>query len=514
MKEKMIKSLKNNIFASIFIGVMTIVYIVMMFTNKPWYDELYTYYSFISRGPIYAAIHWPVPNNHVGYSVLSACLNIFNNSYISLRGVSCIASVANLFLIYRIGCYIMKKPYAFFSMVFYAGANLVHTLSIQGRGYTLAVTCYLLAILACYKICIENAGKRYYIMWTISLAMGLYILPSSMYWVVPICFIGGLFLLFKKNWSALLKLIVASLVAAVITFFLYALIWLAIGANLMSKDVNSVYYGVYQVTIILKAPFEAAKTGIKYMLATPYIQSIDQRTAILGMPAYFEQLFSQCYSYCGIALEVLMLVMIVFYAMYSCMQFRYRRIALWNGILLCGSLLLPIVMLLIQSVHPYKRVLSFMMVSMALGLAYMLSRWVEHSDLNEISTKMEYGLMLIAVLIVGYKFTTYDYTRQLADRENDIEEALEEIDATKIDSIFYTDDYQKYVLKFYHNVEPAETEIENANYTIIGSEIRTPQYVENVWPVLMASNQPFLKYVDDNFEQIVETDKYVIYRRK
>ena len=60
-----------------------VIYVQGMFLNGPWYDELYTYYYFVSRGPVYAAIHWPVPNNHVGYSVISSLLNIFGNSYLT-----------------------------------------------------------------------------------------------------------------------------------------------------------------------------------------------------------------------------------------------------------------------------------------------------------------------------------------------------------------------------------------------------------------------------------------------
>ena len=65
--KKFLNIVKEHVAASAFIAFMAGVYICMMFTNGPWYDELYTYYYFISRGPLYAAIHWPVPNNKVGY---------------------------------------------------------------------------------------------------------------------------------------------------------------------------------------------------------------------------------------------------------------------------------------------------------------------------------------------------------------------------------------------------------------------------------------------------------------
>ena len=39
----------------LFLVFMTCYYGWRMFALTPWYDELYTYYYFISRGPVYAA---------------------------------------------------------------------------------------------------------------------------------------------------------------------------------------------------------------------------------------------------------------------------------------------------------------------------------------------------------------------------------------------------------------------------------------------------------------------------
>lgn len=63
---------------------MAVYYGFRMFSLTPWYDELYTYYYFISRGPVYAAIHWPLPNNHVGYSVLSGFLDLLGNPVLEI----------------------------------------------------------------------------------------------------------------------------------------------------------------------------------------------------------------------------------------------------------------------------------------------------------------------------------------------------------------------------------------------------------------------------------------------
>lgn len=93
---------KNDVLFLVLLFGMAVYYGYRMFALTPWYDELYTYYCFISRGPVYAAIHWPLPNNHVGYSVLSAVLDVLGNSYIGLRGISYLCAIGNLVLIKKL----------------------------------------------------------------------------------------------------------------------------------------------------------------------------------------------------------------------------------------------------------------------------------------------------------------------------------------------------------------------------------------------------------------------------
>ena len=122
------------IFVLLFV-FMAVYYGWRMFALTPWYDELYTYFYFISRGPVYAAIHWPLPNNHIGYSVLSACLNLFGNSYIALRGISYLSSLGSLLLLFAISRKCFERWFSLIPVFLYAGMRLVNQLSVQGRGY-------------------------------------------------------------------------------------------------------------------------------------------------------------------------------------------------------------------------------------------------------------------------------------------------------------------------------------------------------------------------------------------
>ncbi len=136
--------------------VMAVYYARRMFLLTPWYDELYTYYYFISRGPVYAAIHWPLPNNHVGYSTLSACLGIFGCAPVALRGVSCLCSLGSLVLLYRISKKYLEEGLALIPAFLFAGMYMVNQLAVQGRGYALVTFCYLTSLATLYAIVAEN----------------------------------------------------------------------------------------------------------------------------------------------------------------------------------------------------------------------------------------------------------------------------------------------------------------------------------------------------------------------
>ena len=146
-KQKAFLLLKQNWIFCLFFWGMVIYYGYNMFVIKPWYDELYTYYSFISRGPVYSAIHWPVPNNHVFYSVLSAFLDYLGNPYIGLRGVSYLAAAANLYLLYCFAGKFVNRYLAAGAVFLYAAVFQVNNLAVQGRGYTLSITFYLIVLL-------------------------------------------------------------------------------------------------------------------------------------------------------------------------------------------------------------------------------------------------------------------------------------------------------------------------------------------------------------------------------
>lgn len=99
MKEKIIKILKNNYLFALIWFFFCIYYAYRLYEITPWYDEVYTYINFIDKGVIYSATHWPLPNNHVFFSVISVPFRALG-IYIGLRGVSFLAAMGTILLLY------------------------------------------------------------------------------------------------------------------------------------------------------------------------------------------------------------------------------------------------------------------------------------------------------------------------------------------------------------------------------------------------------------------------------
>ncbi|WP_022778734.1 ArnT family glycosyltransferase [Butyrivibrio sp. AE3009] len=492
--------------------LMAVIYLVRMFTNGPWYDELYTYYYFISRGPAYAAIHWPVPNNHVGYSVLSAFLDYLGNPYIGLRGVSFLAAVANLLLLYRFCARFLDRFLSAAVTLMYCSAYLIHSLAVQGRGYTLVITYLLIAMTCALNIGMGEGRKRDYVLFGLSLMLGLYTIPSSLYWVLPICLTGGLFLLFAGKKSELFKLFMSGVVAAIGTFFLYLLIWLAIGANLLSKDQSSAFFGMNQAKVVLKAPIDSALTGIKYMTATPYIQSIDRVQCITGLPQYFKELFDNYYDRLGSVVLVIAVLVLVLNLVIAISKRNDKDEEFYGALFVSVFMIFVPVMLVVQSVHPYKRVLSFLAVPLTLGLGIICRELTDRIKDKKKESAASICIMAAATLFWVLAMTNPYYRAPMADRENELKAAFDTINVSDIDTIYYTDDYQKYVLKFYYDVTPTEYyTLEEANYVVIGPEQRDETYDSPVWPVFYPYSEGLINDVSKKMVVIGGTDNYTIY---
>lgn len=510
-----------------FLFLMMLYYGWRMFALTPWYDELYTYDCFISKGPIYAGIHWPLPNNHMGYSVLSGILYYLGNPYLGLRGVSYLCAILNLCLLFWLGCRFLRKELALAATMLYAAMNLTNQLAVQGRGYTLGVTCFLTATIMVYQICRqERVKKRYYFGFVAAVVWGLYTLPSGVYWVVPLCIAGGCYDLWdivteeksekRKKWMELLKLIGAALVAALGTVIIYSLVWMAIGSNLLMKDSASAFYNVGHFTILKQAPLEAWGTGMQYMLDTPYIQSVARQGYLPKLTNWLGTLFSYYYSGSSAILSIVTIIGLIFLVVQmirkstknKSTQQKDGNLFFFMVYLFIGIAAIPI-MLYLQSALPYYRVFSYAGVLLSLLLCVLMQAVFDKVTRQGV---IWLPVILIFVMLAGLLGFS-DYNNQYGEREHEIADAYTQVTISDYDNICVTDCNQQYLLKFLYGITCKNQEITEADLVLFDKRMLDEAYTDMTWEFYHYYGDIPWDYVQENLEVIYENKDYVLYAK-
>ena len=524
-----LKHRENRVFF-LFFAVMTVYYGERMFLLTPWYDELYTYYYFISRGPVYAAIHWPLPNNHVGYSTLSACLGIFGSAPIALRGVSYLCSLGSLILLYRISKKWFDGSLALIPVFLFAGMNGVNQLAVQGRGYALVTFCYLTAMLSLYHIVAEKSDNKCdYIIFGLSLVIALWAIPSSLYMVMPVCLIGGLVLLLDRDYGRLIRLIISSLVSALCTAGVYCLLWLAIGSNLLSKTPDGPFYTAGHINIILRAPFRALKEGIDYMLATPYIQSMTRQEFNRQAGHWLKTLFSvQLGTYgdggglVGDGMRFLLVAGLIAAAV--CLVRRPKKaFSEWYFVL---TAVLLAIALVIQCKLPYQRVFSFLGVWVALLFGWLIQKAVTFMQGDSVvrwRVRAAKAVMTLMYLVAGLSWALV-----LADktpyslRDELLADAYQQITIEETDTVAVTDCDQEYLLLYLYGIgeERVTRQIEEADIVLLDKALLGERYGHREgpeeWKFYLSADEVAAQadYMEEKMKRIYENWQFVVLERR
>ncbi len=520
-------SRKDVVFCLFFL-MMAVYYGRRMFLLTPWYDELYTYYYFISRGPVYAAIHWPLPNNHVGYSTLSACLGIFGCAPVALRGVSYLCSLGSLVLLYRISRKYLTEGIALVPVFLFAGMYMVNQLAVQGRGYALVTFCYLTAVASLYAIVAEKKNSKCnYIVFGTALVIALWAIPSSLYVVMPICLIGGFILLLDRDYNRLFKLVIVSLISAVCVAGLYGILWLAIGSNLLSKTPGGPFYTAGHIDIILHAPFRALREGIGYMLDTPYIQSMNREEFWGQAGHWLKTLFGSQLSP-GVGLKgngMCALLLLGLLAASVCLV-RKRKAAFWEWYFVLTAVLL-VVALVIQCKLPYQRVFSFLGVWAALLIGWLaeniiavLGKVSEDRFRSGAGDRIRKGCKILVYAAAGvcWAFVLVDMAAY-SIRDELIADACEQIVIEDTDILAVTDCDQEYLLLYLYGIreEQITRDLEKADIVLLDKALLGLPYgyrgSTEEWKFYLTREDVEAKraYIEENMTQLYENWQIILF---
>ncbi len=435
----------------------------------------------------------------------------------------------------------------------YSAMQVVVEYSVQGRGYTLATTCFLLSVYIAGYICsLEETKPVYYLCITFSFAMGLYTVPSSIYWVIPVSVAITVYLLvnayksralhdsLKDNvyYRKFVKFFNHGLIAALITTALYALIWLAIGSNLLVKTEGSEYFGMSHATVLLRAPVSSLIRGMDYMLSQPYIQSLSSADFRAECVGWVLRLYNYMIPGFMYIIPVVVFASIAV-AGYECIRhFAYSRTII--NVMIISNVIVTGLMLVVQKKLPYLRVFSYgafiltvcfcacfeRLINVAIRIYNDMMRkkagsTVENVAHNESETTVKgekwyngkgiYLPLIFCIVLFTVRASSYDYSCQLGTRENDVFNTLYIADVTRRSNIAVLDCDQQYLLKFGWDIDCEKTDVTGADCVIIDKNLLEPGYSgPDFWKFYQTYETIDWDYVD-TMRNIYENENFILY---
>ncbi len=322
--------------------------------------------------------------------------------------------------------------------------------------------------------------------------------------MLPLYLMAGLYLLINgirtrkmvREWRRnlymqhLIQVVIQGVCAAVLTTMLYLLIWLAIGSNLMVKDPTSPVSGWSHGSAILHHPLACAMTGIRYMLATPYIQSVPREGYLPRLREYMVTLMAYDLPFAAYPLLIICVLGVLLMLAHCVMHFENSRTGFY--VLTIGSLVMIPVMLFAQAKLPYYRVFSYASVLVAITVTAVLEhilsmsirlvrrfRKLEPVELQQDDNVWRLRPSMIPALLIlilfGVRAFSPDFTQQLGAREHQIYQIFSMADPTNAENPCTLDVDQTYLLKYGWKIDCQNHNIEGSDLVILDRTLMDPE---------------------------------------
>lgn len=508
---------ENILFLFIFLFFMGY-YGYRLFAITPWYDEVYTYIHFIDKGFFYSATHWPLPNNHVFFSMMSSFLRIFG-IYIGLRGISYLAAVGTLLLYYSVLKKLFSKGIATCGVMVYGMFLATNLYAVQGRGYSLATFCLILALYCGLEISYGKAYKRFYVLYALALYMGLYTLMSSIYWVLSVCLCLGLLLLLLKKYRQLLWMIISSGVAAVFTLISYGILWFHMGAQLIQAEFS---LPGSELSLIFKYPRTCLLRGLNFMISDNNLQSIDRSAFVRDFKYFFRDILGAFIQYRHNSMLLTFSILIVFVFIVGICRIIWCKkkgqdLDTWKGlfsyILSSVGFLAIYIVLLVQSVYPFTRVFSFAGIYLAVLVCLLIDILIKPVQiLFRHNTNIRKYLIWVNVpifILCIYCMTGAQHNQEYSAMDHCAFDALKHVDWTEISTYAVSDAYVEWQITYHNRIGSGlalEADRESPDIVILYKEGSTSD-----WFYLVTDEDMKNFRLEDRILEY-ENDLYCVYR--
>jgi len=200
-------------------------------------DELVTYFSFVREGVMAATSFYPIPNNHILYSVICWLFSLLSdNFYWVMRGPALLISTAGTLLA---GLLLLRRlPFRVVSLVMGLFGFFPYALfqAVVGRGYFLLAVCSQVVLLASLALLRDTTRPR--LAWAVLVGVsvvGFYTIPTFL-----LVFVGlgvSMMIAFRRQPQQMIRLVSAGLLTGLATLLLYTPVLLISGPGALLGNV-------------------------------------------------------------------------------------------------------------------------------------------------------------------------------------------------------------------------------------------------------------------------------------
>ena len=442
--------------------------------------------------------------------MLSALIN-WCGVYIGLRGISYLAAMGTVILLYKLFREFTSKTMSIITVLSYTLFLLTNRLAVQGRGYSLGTFFLMLAVYFGYRIAFKvEVKKKDYFLWAIALWLGLYTVVTSVYWVVGLCLSCGIVLLVLKKYKVLVKLVISSLIAAVFTTISYATMWFSIGAQRISSDITTGYYGADVWFLIKEFPRTCLMRGIEIMTTDRSVQGVDRDAFLRDFKFFARGILSEVFGitsmwffYGLIALVVVSLILFVICVVRK--KNKYIYLLALSSIGFLGMF----VTLWVQSAYPFVRVFSFIGIFIIIPIGMLYAVVAEY--LTKFIKWKYVGLVLcvLAVLFTGMKLTSDQYNYEYDYVDYFALDAIRHVEWHEVGTFMVSDYYIEQQVQFHKIIgDKCELQVDMDSPDVI----LTKKQLSGYWPDYITSEDLEKCYVQER-EVLYENEIYIVYGR-
>ncbi len=543
----------ETISVTLFIIGMTAYYLWRMFAITPIYDELYTYYNFISRGPVYAALHWTMPDDHIGYAVIASLLDMFWDPFIGLRGLSFICAVANLILVYKIARRYYSHGLPVAATILYASMKMVNDFSVQGRGYTLAITCFLASIYLLGDICRAGENKKpHFTLLAFFMILGIYTCVVSILWVIPTAIAALSFLLingirsrkvYKDSYEnvyykKLRGLTGVTVSSVIIITFLYSALWLSLGSNLLlaGEDSYELYDGL-RSSVLLRTPGKAWFAGAGMMASQAYVQRLNTEAFTRQFGNWIFDVLERITPGASFITVIFLIIGITVLLIECVRHFEYSRTVI-NLIVIVNFILVG-AMLVIRHELPYAESFYYGGVLISFCICGVIEKIinfsiriynsitshteVQDSDHREIEVLRKNekwyheSLVYIPAFVIFIYFlirvSAPEFNMQMGERENDLYNSMYVANIANRSNIAALDCDERYLLKFGWDIDCYNTDVTGCDLVILDKALLEDGNIgENQWKFYAFHDDINWDYLDTMHVRY-ENENFLVYTR-